>query len=166
MKVFKYKFTKLTTALIYVGIAMCFIGFGINVASIIINGVKTANPVYPVIRYVLMFFIPTVLLVVLVSLLISSYYSIDEKYFKTSFGLIKSKYEISQIETVILDRNTNKLTVHFKNNSFIVVVVREDWYNEFIDALCKANRNIEYSIKSKEPKDDGKDDKHNKNDKK
>ncbi len=154
MKVFKYKFTKTTNVLIYVGIALCFVALGINVFSIVTSDVKTAaNPVYPIIQYTLMFLIPIILLVLLISLLISSYYSLDDKYFKTSFGIIKSKYEIANIETVVLDRTTDKLTVFFKNNSFVVVTVKEEWYNEFIDALCKANRNIEYSIKSKEPED-------------
>lgn len=156
---FRYKFSKPITALIYISIALCFVGVGINIFLIITSDVKSAaNPVYPIIQYTLMFLIPAVLLIILVSLLISSYYSIEDKYFKTSFGIIKSKYEISDIETVILDRTTNKLSVYFKNNSFIVVVVKDEWYNEFIDALCKANRNISFSIKSKENSGD-KDDK-------
>lgn len=164
MKRFKYKFSKLVTVLIYVSIALCFVGTGINIYSIATGDIKSAaNPVYPIIQYVLMFLIPAVLLVLLISLLISSYYSVDEKYFKTSFGIIKSKYEISEIETVMLDRTTNKLTVYFKNNSFIVVVVREEWYNEFIDALCSANKNIEFSIKSKESGGDDKNDNDKKN---
>ena len=105
-----------------------------------------------------MFLIPAVLLVILISLLVSSYYSIDGKTLKTSFGIIKSKYDITKIETVLLDRTTNKLSVYFNDNNFIVIVVKEDWYDDFIDALCKANTNIEFSIKSKESNDD-KDDK-------
>ena len=159
---FRYKFSKPITALIYISIALCFVGVGINIFLIITGDVQSAaNPVYPIIQYTLMFLIPAVLLIILVSLLISSYYSIEDKYFKTSFGIIKSKYEISDIETVILDRTTNKLSVYFKNNSFIVVVVKDEWYNEFIDALCKANRNISFSIKSKENSGD-KDDKKKK----
>ena len=159
---FRYKFSKPITALIYISIALCFVGVGINIFLIITGDVKSAaNPVYPIIQYTLMFLIPAVLLIILVSLLISSYYSIEDKYFKTSFGIIKSKYEISDIETVILDRTTNKLSVYFKNNSFIVVVVKDEWYNEFIDALCKANRNISFSIESKENSGD-KDDKKKK----
>lgn len=159
---FRYKFSKPITALIYISIALCFVGAGINIFLIITGDVKSAaNPAYPIIQYTLMFLIPAALLIILVSLLISSYYSIEDKYFKTSFGIIKSKYEISDIETVILDRTTNKLSVYFKNNSFIVVVVKDEWYNEFIDALCKANRNISFSIKSKENSGD-KDDKKKK----
>ncbi|MDE7306074.1 MAG: hypothetical protein K2N33_01650, partial [Clostridia bacterium] len=158
---FKYKFSKLTHALIYAGIALCVVGLGINIYTIIVSDIASSkNIVYPVIQYVLMFLIPVVLLVILISLLISSYYSIDGQTFKTSFGLIKSKYDISKIQNVVLDRTTNKLTVYFDGNTFIVVVVKEEWYNEFIDALTKANSKIEFTINSKES--DGKDDKKKK----
>lgn len=157
MKVFKYKFSKLTHALIYAGIALCVVGLGINIYTVIVSDIKSAaNPVYPIIQYVLMFLIPVVLLVLLISLLVSSYYSIEGQTFKTSFGLIKSKYDISKIQNVVLDRTTNKLTVYFDGNTYIVVVVKEEWYNEFIDVLTKANSKIEYTINSKES--DGKDD--------
>ena len=39
MKKFKYKFTKLITALIYVGIALSVTGFGINLYYCIANGI-------------------------------------------------------------------------------------------------------------------------------
>lgn len=160
MKVFKYKFTRLTTAFIYIGIALCIIGLGINLYSVIVSDIASEPyPVYPIIRYVLLFLIPVVLLVILISLLVSSYYSIDGNVLKTSFGIIKSKYNTADITSVVLDRTTNKLSVFFKNNSFIVIVVKEDWYDEFINELCKANMNIEYSIKSKENDGDGKDNK-------
>lgn len=151
MKTFKYKFTRLTTILIYVGIALCFIGLGVNIYAILTDDISSsANMVYPIIQYTLMFLVPIVLLVLLISLLISSYYSVDGKVLKTSFGIIKSKYDIGEIETILLDRTTNKLTVYFKNKNYIVIVVKEDWYDEFIDQLCKANSEIEFSINSKE----------------
>ncbi len=163
MKVFKYKFSKLTKTLIYVGIALCFAGFGINIFAIITGDVASAaNPVYPIIQYTLMFLVPAVLLVILISLIVSSYYSVDGNTLKTSFGIIKSKYDISTIDTILLDRNTNKLTVYFKNNNFVVIVVKEEWYDDFTDALCKANKNIEFSIKSKEPENKNDDDKKKK----
>ncbi len=162
MKVFKYKFSKLTKTLIYIGIALCFVGFGINIFTIVTGDVaEAANPVYPIIQYTLMFLVPAVLLVILISLIHSSYYAIDGTTLKTSFGIIKSKYDITTIYTVLLDRNTNKLTVFFENSSFVIIVVKEEWYDEFIDTLCKANKKIEFSIKSKEPED-----KNDKNDKK
>ncbi len=155
MKVFKYKFTKVTTILIYTGIFLCALCVGLNIFSIVTSDLSSsANIVYPVIQYTLMFLIPLALAVILVSLLVSSYYSIDEKWLKTSFGVIKSKYDLKDIKTLLLDRTTNKLSVYFNNESFIVIVVKEDWYDDFIDALCSANDKIEFTINSKENKKD------------
>ena len=151
MKIYKYKFTKLTLTLIYIGMALCLVGLGINIYSILTSNIgESANIVYPIIQYSLMFLIPIVLLVLLISLLLSSYYSIDENTLKTSFGIIKSKYDIREIQTIVLDRTTNKLSVYLKNSIFFVIVVKEEWYADFIDALCKANSQIEYTIRSKE----------------
>lgn len=158
MKVFKYKFTRLTNIFIYLGLALSVAGIGINIYLIAVSDLgSAANIVYPVIQYTLMFIIPLVLIVILTSLLISSYYSVDGKTLKTSFGIIKSKYNVNDIETVLLDRTTNKLTIYFKNGNFMVIVVKEEWYDDFTDALCAANPKIEFSIKSKETPDDPKD---------
>ena len=151
MKIFKYKFTKLTISLIYVGIVLCFAGLGINIYSLLTSNIsESANMVYPIIRFTLMFLIPVVLLIILISLIFSSYYSIDDKTLKTSFGIIKSKYDIKEIQNIILDRTTGKLSVYLKNNVFFVIVVKEEWYEDFINTLCNANPQIEYTIRSKE----------------
>ena len=163
MKVFKYKFSKLTTGFIYAGLALCVAGLAINIYSLVTSDIMSAqNPVYPIIQHALFFLIPIILLVILISLLVSSYYSIDEKTLKTSFGIIKSKYDITEIETIILDRTTDKLSVFFKSGTVMVIVVNNEWYDDFIDALCKANSEIEFSIKSKEHDDKDDNEKDNK----
>ena len=80
----------------------------------------------------------------------SDLYSIDEKTLKTSFGIIKSKYKLENIESVLLDRTTDKLSIHFSDENFIVIVVKNEWREDFVDALLKANPKIEFTIKSKE----------------
>ena len=50
----------------------------------------------------------------------------------------------------MLDRNTNKLAVYFDENTFIVVVLKPERKEKFIDALLKANDKIEFTIQSKE----------------
>ncbi len=159
MKVFKYKFSKLIISLIYVGIALCIAGIGINIFYVATGKIsESPNIIIPIIQYTLTFLIPIVLLVLLISLIFSSYYAIDEKTLKTSFGIIKSKYDIRDIQRIILDRTTNKLAVYLKSNVLFVIVVNEEWYEDFIDTLCKANPQIEYTIQSKE-NDVDKDDK-------
>ena len=96
MKIFKYKFTRLIYILIAVILALSVAGFAITLWQVIDFGLDTANPTFTVIRYILMFIVTVALFVILISLLISSYYAVDEKSKSiiTSFGFIKSRYDI------------------------------------------------------------------------
>ena len=160
MKKFKYKFSRLTYWLIIAGIALSVAGFGLNLFVCIKNGISSAvDPVYPIIQYTLMFAVTIALFAILLSILISSYYLVDKENIVTSFGFIKSNYKIKDIETIELDRNTNKLSVYFSNDTFVVIVVKEEWYSQFVQAILDINPKIEYSIKSKENTSDNKEDK-------
>lgn len=136
------------------GMVLCVVGFGVNLYYCVTNGAKhAADPVYPIMQYVLMFFVTVVLFVLLLSILVRSSYVIDGKFFKTRFGFIVSKYDVEKIENITLDRKTEKLTVTFKSGEFMVIVVKQDWYEEFITALLLANPKIEYTINSLENSD-------------
>ncbi|MBE7088364.1 MAG: hypothetical protein E7370_02410 [Clostridiales bacterium] len=160
MKTFKYQFTKLIKALIYVALILCAVGFGITLYQVIRYGLASApNPEYKIIQYVLMFAVSVALAVILVSILKNSYYAVDDKYFTTCFGLIKSKFEIEKVQTILLDTKLNKLSVYFKGEikdgvetegQFIVIVVNEEWYNDFVTAILKVNPTIEYRISCNE----------------
>ncbi|MGN1060804.1 MAG: hypothetical protein ACI4QN_03640 [Candidatus Coproplasma sp.] len=160
MKKFKYKFSKLITALIYVGIALSVAGFAVNLYYCIANGIKgAADPVYPILQYTLMFLVTVGLAAILISVLISSCYIIDGKYFKTKFGFIVSKYDVENIDSIVDNKKTGKLTVTFTNGEYMIIVVKQEWYDEFIEALLAANRKIEYSIISLDKTDLDKEDK-------
>ena len=157
MKKFKFNFTKLTLVFIYIGIALAVIAFGANTYFVISEVIgQSVDNLYTILRFVLMYLVSVLLFVVLVSLVLSSYYEINGTSLKTSFGIIKSKYDIEKITEIILDRNNRKLSVYFEDKSFIVIAVKEDWYEDFTNALLEANPKIEFSIKSKEnsPDDD------------
>lgn len=151
MKIFKFKFTKLTYAMIYAGLVLAAAAFGVNTYFVFSEGISSAADIlYPIIQYTVTYFVSILLFVILIGLLISSYYSVEGKTLKTSFGIIKSKYDIGNIETIALDRTTDKLSVNFSNNSYMVIVVKEEWYEELIQALLDANPKIEFTIRSKE----------------
>ncbi len=151
MKIFKFKFTATTKVFIWLGLALSAAAFGVTLYNVLSGGYNnSANIVYPIIGYAAMFFVSVLLTVILISLLVSSYYAVGDKTLKTSFGIIKSKFDTDNIESIILDRETNKLAVHFKDSSFIMVVVKSEWYEDFITEILKCNPKIEYSIKSKE----------------
>ena len=150
MKTFKYKFTTTTLVFIYLGLALAAAGIALNTFNIFNERVWLySNNSLDIIRYVLVYFVSIALAVILISLLVSSYYSIDEKKFKTSFGIIKSSYDVKTIRLIHLDRATDKLSVYFEEDKYLVVVVKKEWHNEFIDTLLKYNPEIEFSIDSK-----------------
>lgn len=151
MKTFKYKFTTTTLVLIYLGLALSVAGIALNTFNIFSEQVWLyTNNAFDIIRYVLVYLISVALSVILISLLVSSYYSVDEKHFKTSFGIIKSSYDVKKIKLINIDRATNKLSVYFDENKYIVIVVKKEWHDDFVDALLKVNPEIEFSIQSKE----------------
>ena len=39
---------------------------------------------------------------------------------------------------------TNKLVVYFKDDRYTVIVVKPEWYNEFVKEICNANKDIRY----------------------
>lgn len=136
-------------ALIWAAIALSAAGFGITTWRLISNrSTYVATPFYNIMTYVLMYLITVALIVICVSVLLKSQYVIDGKTFKTRFGFIVSKYDVEKIDCVTLDRKTDKLTVTFTSGEFIVVVVKQEWYDEFITELLLANPKIEYTVNS------------------
>ncbi len=147
------------TAFIYAGLALAVAAFGVNLYFAITRGLNGAvHPFYPILQYTLMGIVSVALFVILISLILSSYYAVDGKTLKTSFGIIKSKYDLEKVESIILDRETNKLSIHFDDGAFIVIVVKPEWYDDFVEAVLRANPKIDYAVKSKEntPDDDQK----------
>jgi hypothetical protein len=154
MKTFRYQFTLLMKILIYVALAVCLFGFAYNVYQVCTVGLSdTTRVVYKVIQYALMFFVTIALFAILVGLLASSYYAITDKQLKTHFGFIVSKYEISKIEKIVLDRASGKLTVLFSETLFINIVIKKDSYDDFVSAILKVKPTIEYEILSKDSTD-------------
>ena len=128
---------------------LCAAGFALNLYQCIRYGIASAaDPVYPIIQYTTMFIVTVALFAILLSVLIFSAYIVDNKYFRTRFGFIVSKYDVKKIECITLDRKTNKLAVTFDDDNYIVVVVKEEWYEDFVQALLKVNPAIEHEIKS------------------
>ncbi len=163
MKKFRYKFSTAVFVLIIVGIVVCAGAIIANTVGIIVDGSRryseAVTPSYIIIEYVLIYVVSIILMVLLAGLPAGSYYSVDEEYFKTSFGVVKSKFKVENIIEIILDRSKKKrprIAVYFDNDTYIVVSVKDEWQDELIDALIAVNPNIEFSIKSEEPGEDDK----------
>ena len=142
-------------AVFCIGIVLCAVCFALTSWQFVefVIGVRgDISSVWEWIKYILLYFVSVFLSLLLIAMLIRSRYIITERRLITQFGIIFSKYEIKKIRSVCLVSGTKKLNVYFDDfkSRFITIVVKEEWYDDFIDAICKANDKIEYSIKSKE----------------
>ncbi|MCD8205257.1 MAG: PH domain-containing protein [Clostridia bacterium] len=148
---FKYEFSKLIKWLIIIGIIVCVAGFILVIVQVYRTIANNINPTtYEFIGQLIMFFVTLFLAILLVWLLRSSCYIVDKENLITKFGFIKSKFNLSDIEAICLNRNTNKLTLQFNNGNYMNIVIDSFWHEEFVDVVTQANKNIRYIIESKE----------------
>ncbi|MCD8201807.1 MAG: PH domain-containing protein [Clostridia bacterium] len=152
MRTFKYEFSKLIKALIIIGIILCVAGFVLVFVQVFrtIYGSLPVPSTYEIIGQVIMFFVTIFLGILLVWLLVGSSYTVDKEYIITKFGFIKSKFKIADIVMIRVDRNTDRLSVQFNNDTYMIIVVNSFWHDDFVNAVMAANRNIQYVIESKE----------------
>ena len=148
-------------AVFSVGIALCAACFALTSWQFIefISGLRgDITSAWEWIKYLLLYFVSILLAVLLTAMLIRSRYMITEKHLITQFGVIFSKYEIKKIRSVCLIGGTKKLNVYFDDfkNRFITIVVKEEWYDDFIETLTSINERIEFDFTSPEKKDDTK----------
>ena len=61
------------------------------------------------------------------------------------FGLRSDKYRISDIDSLIKNVSLNKLTVIFKDESPMKVIIDESKFDDFSTEILKINKTISYS---------------------
>ena len=129
--------------LIYLALVLCIGGFALNAWSFFQNGV---DDVYSALRYLIILLATVGGFVLLLSMLLSSAYIVTDKELITSFGIIRSKFKIADIEKLSLNSSTKKLSVSFVNGTYMVFVVNEEWHVQLIAAIRekKPSVSIEY----------------------
>ena len=84
-------------------------------------------------------------IVVVTSILIKSQYAVDDKYFISQYGLIKSKFPVKDVTALTFDTDEKKLTVNF-GEQFMVLSVNPDYSEALVRALLAVNPNIDYGF--------------------
>ena len=152
IKRFPYKLTTTMYLLAFGVIALCLGGIGICIYRIAKFGV---NGFTEYLQSPLLIAICLLGIAVVISILVKSEYAVDEQYFYTRFGFIKDKFSIKDITSLLLNTDTNKLTVYFGEN-YTVLAVNPTNNDEIIKAIREVNPNVEFSFTMAEntPKDE------------
>lgn len=145
---YKYKLTKslyLTILLICVTVVAvaCLALNVVRLINLIRNqGVGTSG--YDYASVILCIILPVVCLAFIVALLTRSYYKIDGGKLTAKLGFLKDEYKISETAQIINNVKTNILTVVFKDESPLRIVIDESDFLNFSHELMAANKNIVY----------------------
>ena len=82
--------------------------------------------------------------------MINSCYLIDDKHLTASWGIVKNKYDLKDITSVTHFRLTKKLVVYFKDESYTVINVSPELFDEFVQELKERNKNIFYALNTED----------------
>lgn len=149
-KCFRFQFTPAVLLMSSAALLVCAIGIALSVYNILKSGLHSFTDF---LKYPFLILISLALAVIVVALLIKSQYIVDDKNFTTQFGIIKSKCALKDITSVVLDRDTDKLTVYM-GEAYSVLSVQPSWNEDFVRALLKGNPSIDYSYTVRENKPD------------
>lgn len=141
MKKFRFDYSPLVKALIFLVIV-------ISAAGLAFNLITTVNYASDKTLLAILYGVLCILTAALFfeSLAIAFYglYKIKGGYLYSCFGFIYSKTDVKDIIAVHVFKKTEKLVVYFKDEKYSVIIISPEKYDEFIAELLKANPDIRY----------------------
>ena len=152
MKPYTFKLSKLAFAGCIGGILLGMGGIAFTVYRMMSPSIGFSSAQI-IIQHVVILIASLLALVLFPSILIHSVYKVTDKEIILWFGIIKSSFALKDIESVHLFTKTNKLVVYFKDEKYTVIVVKPEWYNEFVKEICAANKAIRYDVSTTDTDD-------------
>ncbi len=144
MKKFRFKYAPIVWVLICLVIIMCAIGFGWNIFNLTKENLSNT---FKIVSYSIIAVITFGLTIFATSLLVYGKYVIKNGYVYTYFGFIRSKINISEVVCITLFKKSNKLVIYLKEQSYSVIVISPDKYDQFVLCLKEQNKQIIYDTK-------------------
>ena len=142
IKTFKYRFTTLMITLAIAVLALCLGGIALSIYRLINSPLQGFSDY---LKSPLLIVLSAFCIVVVVSLLIKSQYVVTEEYYILQFGFIKNKYPLKDITSILLDSDTQKLTVNMPDGYTVLSLSQSD-NDEFVKTVQSINPHVEFSF--------------------
>ncbi len=142
---FKYKYKPHIYAvfiIVYVLAAACFVWNLIRLVNSLSSGI--ALDVYDYISVCLCLLLPIAFAAFETAALVSSYYSVTDKNLTVKFGFLADKYQISDVDSLVKNVKTDRLTIVFKDESELNVVIDKKDFDDFSAEILKLNKSASY----------------------
>ena len=157
VKRYRFRFSPLILTFLCLGIALCAASFALTTWQLLgFLQVGDLSSVYDWMKYAILYFVSVLVAVLFIAMLIRSEYVLTDSELLIRFGVIVSKYDIKKIYSIQHFRGSNKLTVYFDDfkTKYMVIVVKAEWYDDFVKSLVERNERIVFDfITAEEEKD-------------
>ena len=156
IKRYPFQFTLVMKILFVLGLLLSIAGFGLTLWRFMNFLKDDINSIYDWIKFVLLFFVSFILAVLIIAILIRSQYLLTGTHLVLQFGFIKQRFAYSEIYSIHLFRGLRKLAVYFDDfkTKYIVIVVNENWYDDFIKTLTERKPGLSFSFSTPEEEDE------------
>lgn len=150
---FKYKFStamKIIFAVMYALALGCFAWNLIRLFQALSSQIELE--IYNYISIILCLVLPIAISILITSIILCSYYKIDQKHLTVKFGILTDKYDMKDVDNVVKNVKLKILGVNFKDESALKILIDEKRFDDFCSELLKANKNVCYGESDEDDK--------------
>lgn len=152
MKKFKYKYKPYIFVIMALSVILALATIGMTIYRLI-NGYDPSKIFNAVITTLISLFI----ILLVTSMMISSYYAVDDKNFILRWGILKNVIPVKEITKLLYDSDKKKLTVYYgAEDNYMLVSLDKVNPIDIVDALRKRNAKIlfeSYSVADDDKRD-------------
>ena len=127
-------------------ILLCIAGIIVSIVNMVENGVYG---LYDVLKYPFLTLLEVGCIVLVIAFLIRSEYVVTKTEFIARYGIVKNVFPLQKISSMLLDSDTQKLTLNMEEGYFIVSAEESENQN-LIQALRENNPEIGFSFTNAE----------------
>lgn len=146
MKKFSYKFSKFGLVVLIIGLVSAALCATLNIIRLINLLQSDIAATKDFASTGLSIAIGLAGIIIIIPVLASSAYELDNNNLATRMGIIKTKIKMSAITRVTLFKTSSKLVVFYNQSDYVAINIAPESFDEFIDALKSYNKKILYAI--------------------
>ena len=144
MNKFKYNFSKLFYIIAGVGSLVAVACIILNVVRYVRQLDKGVVNLYNHLSLIFTIVLALGFIVVVVSAVISSKYTVYQDKVVLNWGIIKNTIKLAEVKVIKFVTDTQKLEFIFDDESYFVIVIKKEEYEKFVDSVKAVNKKITY----------------------
>ena len=154
VKKYKFKFPPLWIIIAVIGVCLAVACVALNAVRFVGFIKRNEDPgVYGYMSLILSVLICLAFIVMVIAASISSYYEITSTSVVLRWGFIKNVIEIKDVKEIKFLTVSKKLELIFNDETYFVIVISNDWTQDFIDELKEKFPKSPFIQETEEPKE-------------